>query len=695
MRTKVTLILVFLNVALFFFIFGIEGKWQTEDSARDARRRVLGPEAANIQALELSGPSLAAPIRLQRDGDTWRITSPYEWPANDFAVSRILHELQFLEHKTSFAVDELGATGLSLADYGLADPPLTVTFSDGAVDGTPVTTTSLAIGKETDIGNRLYVLSPDRKYVHVVDDKLAQALALDLDQLRAPACFTIPGYEVRSLNLQNAGPANVRVRLRREGNRWSFESPIVARADKDRTEIAISALNSLQTRNFLGAPSSQPALLATAGTITPSLRITLEGNNRRETLLLGAPVDPSQPDTVEADREYYAQMEGRNALFTIVLPGAPRPAISLANTLRNPQNELRDKLVLDLENRSIDAVTLTDAEGREVILQQLEPPAGVVASTANPWQVVQRTADGSLRTQPADQDVVEHQLLRDLSLLRAERFDLDAPSDAELESRGLSRPERTIALNFKPEPGTALSQSAATLLIGTDQTRSQTYAKMRLKSFVYTVDAAILAATPVDPLHYRRRLLRELPEGARLTGITLRDLTTNHVLYEHELAAGETWEKVFAAAPAPQRKVLPALRTELRTLRAQSFVSDHFTERVEVSGDERGWRFRLDAKLSLTGDASNQLVDSTLFLADRDGGDRQLVGSPEFDVVFEARQPLIDAIWTLSYAARDPGPVQLTPPPATLGADPNDDEPSAATPSLPPAPATDMPPPTS
>ena len=69
MRTKVTLVLLFLNVALFFFIFHFEREWRTEQAALESRRRVLGPEAANLQSLEITGPTLTAPVRLVRQGE--------------------------------------------------------------------------------------------------------------------------------------------------------------------------------------------------------------------------------------------------------------------------------------------------------------------------------------------------------------------------------------------------------------------------------------------------------------------------------------------------------------------------------------------------------------------------------------------------------------------------------------------------
>ncbi|MCC5025446.1 MAG: DUF4340 domain-containing protein [Candidatus Synoicihabitans palmerolidicus] len=662
MRTKVTLILVFINIALFFFIFGFERKGRTEEFALDARSRVLGPETANIQTLSITGPSLVAPITLHRTGVSWQIMSPYEWPANPFAMSRILSELQFLEHETSFPVYNLSATDISLADYGLAEPTLSVSFSsaaDTSSESAPITT--LAIGKKTEIGNRLYVLSPDGKRIHVVSQSLSNALALDLNQLRAAKCFTIPVYQIRALNIQNASPANIRVRLRREGNRWSFESPIVTRASTTATETALTSLISLQTSNFIGSPATEPDIVAVAGTNTPGLRITLESTNRRETLLIGNPIGETAipSDTaVLPDHKFYARMEDRDAIFTIILPHA------LNTKLRNAQRELRDPLVLDLANRVVDTVTLSAPGRGEVVLQKLESTLGETEGTLPTWQIVQRDSTGTVR-QPADRDVVEGQLLRDLTQLRATTFERDVPTKAELETWGLTSPDRTISLSFEPEVGTNIGAGEATLLIGTDQAGDRAFAKLQRQTFVYGIDRAVLAAIPVDPLHYRQRVLRDLPEGARLIGITLRDLNTSPstLIYSHELAANETWADVFAHSPIAQRSALADLRQSLRILKAQRFIQDQFTDTVIVNGETRGWRFRLDAKLSLTGDSDEQIVDSTLFIADRDGGDLQLVGTSEFNVIYEAPQPFIDAIWTLSYAPRDPGPIEFTTPP--------------------------------
>ena len=168
MRTKVTLFLVFLNVALFFYIFKFEQNWQTERERVEKGLLVLGAAATNLQSIQISGPALRAPVDLRRHGNEgWFVTKPFEWPANVFAVNDLLNSLARLEHETSFTAtdSDLARNGLTLASYGLAQPRLSVTFS-AKDDGSEAQT--VQVGDTTKDGRRLYILSPDRKWIHVV-----------------------------------------------------------------------------------------------------------------------------------------------------------------------------------------------------------------------------------------------------------------------------------------------------------------------------------------------------------------------------------------------------------------------------------------------------------------------------------------------------------------------------------------------
>lgn len=644
MRTKVTLVLLFLNVALFFFIFRFERRWRIEESWKEARRRVLGAETADIRSLEIAGPN--RDLALVRRGETWFLTKPIEWPANPNAVDRILKELQLLEHETSFTVRDVEKIGQSLAEFGLDQPRLTVTFTSGEPGSEgPTRSTVLRLGDITKDGVRLYVLSPDGERIHVVNQSLARSLALSFEELHAETVFTIPVFEASSLNLQSAPPASLRVRLRREGNHWTFETPINARASKTATELTINALNALRVKSFV---SERPAVLPVD---RPTLRVSLEGNRRRETLVLGEALGTTaipQGLATAPDVEYYAQLDGRTALFTVSL------SAELRNTLDQAQVKLRETRILDFDPRAVTAITLQAPNQAPLTLQRLETGQPLADGAA--WQIVMR-GDGTQgpQTRPAERTAV-NRLLEQLSLLSATGFQSDAPRDAEIEAWGFNLPEREITLAV---PGA----QPVRLQIGLPARRDgRAYARLGNDASVFAIDPEILRETPVHAPAWRERLLRELPAGARITALELKDLAENRTLVD--TAIDGTGQPVEHTAP-PQ--AITRVLASLRSLRAKEFVAERFSERVLAAGEERAWRYQLTATITLPGGAGEQTSTSTLFLTPRLGGDRQLAGSPaaEFNAIFEIEQPLLDALWQLTEGPRDPGAPAATPAPAS------------------------------
>lgn len=625
MRSKVTLVLLFLNVALFTFIFYFERDWRIERASMEARRRVLGAEASDIRSLEVAGPTASSSYSLERRGDAWFITKPVEWPANSNAVGRIINELQFMEHVTSFSTRDLEKNGQKLSDYGLDQPKLTVRFTSGdAASGSPgAHTTVLRIGDATKVGNHLYLLSPDGARIHVVDRSLADSLAVSFDQLRSDTIFSIPVFEARSVNLQTAAPAGVRVRLHRDGSRWSFDTPVIARADKKQTELTINELDSLRVKSFVFQNGAAPAP-ATA----PAMRVTLEGNNRQQTLLLGGA--SSAPDI------YLAQLEDRSAVFTVEIPPV------LMNTLRYASDELRDRHVMDFDPGSVTSVALSAPNQPELALQRLEPAAG---SHDAGWQIIRRgaVAQGA-QTIPADSAAVQR-LLSQLETLAALKFQSDAPTAADLENWGFNKPEREVALTL-----TGGASSQETLQIGLPTQRDNVaYARIAGSSSVYAVEPDILSETEASPLAWRERLLYSLPSSARITSLSLTNVADGSVIYAHKLADTESWEAAFAAEAQPRRDALAAILSQVRTLRAARFVEDGFPDKVFAAGEVRTWRYRLDVTVSLPGGAGGaQESTMKLWFAERTGGTEQLAGSKEFGAVFAVEQPLLDALWALT-----------------------------------------------
>lgn len=669
MRTKVTLVLVFLNVALFFFIFKFERHWRTEAASQESRRRVLGPEAADIRTLELTGAALPAPVRLERRRDTWFMTAPFEWPANPHSAGGIVNELQLLEHEASFAVADLAQNKQSLADFGLAQPRLTVAFTSGdpvAAGGTPAASVALQIGDTTRDGKRLYILSPDRTRIHVVNRGLLDSLTVPADKLRADTLLTVRVFEARSLGLQAAnldptrgGAAGVRVRIRRDGTRWVFDAPISARAGKTAVELAINELNALHPVAF--EPAARPAALPSAA---PLLRVTLEGNNRLETLFIGEAVPAAAPETAPRPAAagtaapaplHYAQLEGRAALFTVAVPrllvdGTPR---SLLDVLANAPETLREKRLLDFDAATVTAVTLAAPilpDLPPLTLQRADAPADAPREAEQPWQVVQR-GDGAQgpQTLPAEPAAVRA-LLERLTLLAADQFKSDAPTGADLEDWGFNRPLREITLAF------AGNTPPLVLRLGTDSAR-KVYARVGTADnpglSIYGVAADIVDEFPLTTGAWRSRTLGEpLPPAARIAALKLTDLADGKTVAEVAFTAtGDP------TAPPRDPAVVTAVVAALRTLRAKAFLPGGFTERIYAGGEERPWRYRLEAVVALPGGAG---VETTrplvLDLTERLGGAQQFAGSRELDTVFALEQPFVDALWTLVYGARDPGP---------------------------------------
>ncbi len=632
MRTKVTLVLLALNLALAAFIVFYELP-SRQQAGRTDTRRVLGPETAAIRILEIASPT--ATLRLERSGDAWHLTSPVQWPANDFALTRILNELRLLEHETSFTVADIERNGQALADYGLAEPRLTLTYTaDTSGTDSPAPAVTLRIGGDTTVGNRLYVLTDDDR-IHVVSRSLAESLALTLAQLRSDAIFTIPVFEVRSFNLQAAEGA--RVRVRRDGARWSFEAPIVARAAKTATELTINDLNALRVHRFLDAPADRTGLNA------PLLRVTLEGNSRRETLLIGRPVADTPPPDDAATVEHYARLDDRPAsLFTVQLPS------ELLKKLTTAQTALRERRLLDFDPANVTAIVLDAPAGRnlpELTLQRLD------SGTDATWQILRRDSSSGPSTAPADTTLVAN-LLQRLALLEATAFHRDAPSEAELEDLGFNLLARTVTLQFAPNSGRA--EPLTLELARTFGATRSVYARVAGQPFIYAVSPEILHNTPVAAGVWRDRALDLIPPGTAIVGLQLSTADRSETLYLRTLGDGESWTDALATEPEARRTALQALLDQLPKLRAGSIVREIFPDTVIVNDRERPWAWRLDITLARD-EADAEPLARTLFIAQRGGGGEWQLGSPHpaLDLVFTAEQSLIDALWPLLYP-RDP-----------------------------------------
>ena len=608
MRKQLTVILILLNLVVFavFYLFE-RGK---NDEEQEDRRKIFGAEAVDIDYIRISGDSLGPDRVLRKVENSWNLTSPYEWPANFFAVSRILHQITFLEKETSFSVKEIEAAGRDLSSYGLDNPQLKLEF------GKDIKRTSIEIGSTTEIGNRVYILSPDREEIMVIKRDLFDSLLVNLSNLRSQSVFDIPLFQVQTLRLEKSFPTPLRIRISRSDEDWRFEIPFQTRADRAEVDTIINGLNSLSVQEFVTDPSD----LSDYGLENPQMRLTLEAEDKRQTIEIG-----DELTTPEGDKLYYAKGSENETVFTI-------PVLLFDQRLNNAQETLRDRRFVEFDPNSLSTLEINQSN-RSVSLQKLETGA---------WQVLSSDGDGSFAASPADTKILA-ELVGTLYTLRAQNFVSDAPSNADLENYGFTDPQRIIEL----KGGTPVK-----LIIGdlVDGNLRHAYAKLEKDPFIYEVDISILADFHTRPFNYRLRLLHEEPEGAKLVGITVWDIEDDSIVYNAVLnEVTPSWESIADADELDEEgaESLMALVEQSAQIEAREFIQDAF-ENVP-------WKFRLDFLFEAE-NPETPAWTTPLFLTERLTGTNAIAGIESGGHVFYATQRFIDAFYKLTFSRFDPGP---------------------------------------
>lgn len=609
MRFRLTIILVLLNLALFTLLYflakGPTGP-RSGSSALLAQGVVQGAEKIQIE-----NPETGQEWMIEKRAATWRITSPVLWPANPFAVSRILNQLQFLEEVTRFAVSDIEQSGQSLADFGLDPPKATLTLHHRGAQS------QIAIGQGTEVGNRLYVLSPDRANVVVVNRELLDSITFELEAMRSQEIFDIPLFETRSVSLKIG---DLPVRIVRDGGGWKFETPVETTADTARVESAINRLTGMRLVDF--SEEDQQV----HGLESPRMRLTLEGNNRRQTVIIGNRVE----DDFQVLR-YYAKLADSATVF--VLPAGP------LSDFFDSLDRLRERQFVQLERDAITSITISAGE-QSTQLQKLEQGG---------WQVPVKDARRSFLVWPADPTVIDG-LIEAILGLRAIVFVSDSPSAADLESFGFNHPQRRVAIQ-------AASQQSSILIGDFDGEEQALYVKIEEAPFVYQVEEnRLLNLLELRPLHYRLRVLEEQPPSARILSIALTDLQSDELLFsirsdppEEEGAKTGILERgieeALAGIEEPDRQSARLLISQVRKFAVKSFPREQNPEGHQIGDRFLRWRYLLRAQLRLPGGDEAQIRTRQFTFTERIGGTTQIGYSPDHATAFELTQELIDAIF--------------------------------------------------
>ncbi|HEX8701628.1 MAG TPA: DUF4340 domain-containing protein, partial [Myxococcaceae bacterium] len=162
---------------------------RSDTSTPSADEQERGP-AATAVFTQLTVQARGSTTTLEREGDSWRITSPVAAPAEKWVVDTITNQLQALKFKATVAEAPSDA---DLEKYGLKPPVFTVSAkgylpdASGGGKDDPARQHSLTLhgGLENPFDGSVYVRRDDDPRVYSADGALRYALEKDVYVLRA------------------------------------------------------------------------------------------------------------------------------------------------------------------------------------------------------------------------------------------------------------------------------------------------------------------------------------------------------------------------------------------------------------------------------------------------------------------------------------------------------------------------------
>ncbi|MDQ8182437.1 DUF4340 domain-containing protein [Pelagicoccus sp. SDUM812005] len=606
MRLKITLTLLAILLGLLTYIFYIDNRTDI-GQYEDRRSTVLGDLAVGIDYLSIQNNVTGQTITLEQSKNRWMLREPYLWPANEFAVQRILTELRFLERISSFETNIVSNSGVSLPDYGLKPSQYAIMIGRGERRST------LHIGKPTEIGNNLYILSTDQSHVHVVNRSLLEAISVNLDNLRSSRLFDIAVFEATSWNIQvREDGRNLRAWFARNGDNWVFETPIRARADSEAVNVLLNRCLSLEADSIV---ASNPTDLSPYGLQNPLYRIAIESDQNREVLEIG--------EKISTDSEFrYAKRESRPTVFQL--------RIDFLELLAKSQTMLRERRIFEVDVTSATTLTIERRDQQPLTLQKLED---------GNWELVVRDESQGIQTMDGDAQAITEILkwLDELKAVPDDGFVNDAPSAPDLESYGLEVPEYTLTITsdrLHGDPQRLPEFRTETLLIGDRKPndRHESYIKIAHKDFVYSSYNDIFAHIDNDPLLYKNRNIISLPNSSRIQKISVERLADRAIVAEETIDPN-------AETPSAAAK----LATIVSQLTVHSFNPDGFTRTVEIAGRRKPWAYKLVATVG-SDDTPNAITQQIeIYVSELSGGPLLWGGIAQTNQGFRLSTDFVDA----------------------------------------------------
>jgi hypothetical protein len=555
-KFRTTLGLLIAVVVLGLVIVAVRSRHNSRHDRISAR--VLDMSFPEVSRLSIERGDLA--VEFAKAGQDWQIVSPIRTRARPGAIEKILGTIEEMRRLEWISAKQMASRGLTLADYGLAEPVATFRLHTG----TRVET--LLVGIETPLEKLSCVRRDGEDGVTVAQTNLLAMIPVNLEAFRDRRLLSGEAANVDSIEITRPGGGFVK--MQKKERTWLMQQPVKnARLDGRKMSELLTLIHTLHVEEFMSPDDLERFGLQDAIVIT----VRYSGDDVGTRIVLGKKVEDMPV--------ICAKVEADGILGTV--------DESVVDALNFKASDLRDRDVFQYRPSHIMSIRLLEGD-RSVELRR---------SSGMGWWIEEP------RRWKADDFVVEKLLLHVLSVRISEFF---AEGEMNDEQYGFNDAAKRIEISCiagtdgEDENSAREKINTPTLLVGGyDEARGAFYARIGEDSAaVFVEDTPLLRVfgaeydEPVDgpvrggrwvnPIVYRDRLMLRL-DGESVARISV--LRPRGERQEVARGTDGSWQAVSPASSTVDESVVN---------RALALVAGLYATRLEYQQEGKPGDYGLD-----------------------------------------------------------------------------------------------------
>lgn len=451
-----------------------------------------------------------------RKGESWFIAEPIQVRADDNKVDGIAGVLEMLEKQEIVTRAERESRKLTLKDYGLHKPRVSLVV--GAKRGGETFKEELWIGQDAPLGDSLYVKIGTNDEVVSTARAIMSVIPEKLESLRDRTILHGDASKTSRIEIKRLNSGFIQL-TRAAGNEWFIQQPIVARADGVRVRQMLESLYSMQVVDFVWdanvetgdvVHAAEPAVnpnskvevcRLTADQAVVGVTVWVNGDDIGRELFFGK-------ESGEKSDKVYARCKDIDSVYTV-----PKGNLDAVNT---GINDLRDRNLFFLGSDKVNYVLLEKGDRKLALVRQKN--SGWIIAEPVQWKADDRFVN----------ELVDH-----ITRLRVDAFpdatnaasvDLRTPAviikvSSKIPEAGGAVTNRTgkpAGPGFEP-PGALVLKQSRLFLGGPRDGKETVFARFEEEPYVLEISGKALdfiGKDPVDPLIYRDRTMLSLDPAA-------------------------------------------------------------------------------------------------------------------------------------------------------------------------------------